>query len=83
MKMLTLAAAAAFTMGPSLAPDASAATVCTRKWGSRPAADGTMRTVCLDGKYSSCIRDGVAVLGRSPESVKRFCDNLLAQGKLR
>jgi hypothetical protein len=83
MKMLALAAIAAFTMGLLLASDVSAAPVCNGKWGSRPAADGTMRTVCLDGKYSSCIRDGVAVLGRSPESVKKFCDNLLAQGKLR
>ena len=42
---------------------------------------GTM-TVCLDGKYSTCLRDGQR-LGNSYDAAKRYCDSLKAKGSVK
>jgi hypothetical protein len=64
-------------------PNQASAAACNGTWADRPAADGTMKRVCLDGRMSSCLRDGVNVLKRDSQQVRAFCDNLKAQGKLR
>ena len=43
---------------------------------------GISKTVCLDGRYSTCMRDGQSV-GWSYAQAKTFCDERKRLGKIR
>ena len=40
---------------------------------TRTGPNGKALTLCLDGKYSTCVRDGQR-LGHSYAAAKRYCD---------
>jgi hypothetical protein len=46
---------------------------CNGQVVTRKGPNGKTLTLCLDGKYSTCVRDGQR-LGYSYESAKRYCD---------
>ena len=43
---------------------------------------GITKTVCLDGKYTTCMRDSQSV-GWSPAQAKAFCDERKQQGRIK
>ena len=43
---------------------------------------GITKTVCLDGKYSTCMRDSQAV-GWSREQATRYCDERRRLGRIK
>jgi hypothetical protein len=55
---------------------------CSGQVVQRPRKDGTMRDVCLDGKYSTCIRDSL-LGGWTRVEAKRFCDRRKAAGAIK
>jgi hypothetical protein len=57
--------------------DASAAGRCNGVWADRPAPGGGTRKVCLDGKYSTCMRDSWSA------AAKARCAEKKAAGVLR
>ncbi len=46
---------------------------CNGPLVSRTGPNGKTLTLCLDGRYSTCLRDSQR-LGYSYESAKRYCD---------
>jgi hypothetical protein len=79
MCKVTLIVAAAFTVAGIVA--ATAAPACNGRQATRTGPNGKTLTLCLDGKYSTCIRDSQR-LGHSPEAAKRWCDGLRQKGRV-
>jgi hypothetical protein len=48
----------------------------------RTGPNGKTLTLCLDGKYSTCIRDNHR-LGLSDQDAKRFCDRRRNEGRIK
>jgi hypothetical protein len=46
---------------------------CNGQLANRTGPNGKTLSLCQDGKYSTCLRDGQR-LGYSYESAKRYCD---------
>jgi hypothetical protein len=70
-------AAIAFALIPTLAWPAvgqQVAEACNGRMVSRTGPNGKTLTLCLDGRYSTCLRDSQR-LGYSYESAKRYCDS--------
>jgi hypothetical protein len=63
-----------------LSINASAAE-CTKRTKLTTGPTGIQKVVCLDGKYSTCIRDSIAV-GWSADQAKSFCDGRKRLGKI-
>ncbi len=45
-------------------------------------ANGVTKTICLDGKYSTCMRDSMA-FGNSKARAKAYCDARKAAGAVK
>jgi hypothetical protein len=52
---------------------------CNGQMVTRTGPGGKVLSLCNDGKYSSCVRDGQK-LGYSYASAKRYCDGRKAAG---
>jgi hypothetical protein len=52
---------------------------CNGRLATRTGPTGTTLQVCLDGKYATCVRDGMR-LGWSAVQGTRYCDDLRAKG---
>lgn len=74
---LVFAALLAFTMNT-----ADAKMQCNGRIVIRTGPSGVPLKLCLDGKYSTCMRDGQR-LGWSLQSTQRTCDRKRAQGYVR
>jgi hypothetical protein len=55
---------------------------CKGRVVTRPNKQGAMREVCLDGKYSTCIRDSRQG-GWTQAEAKAFCDGRKAAGAVK
>ena len=55
---------------------------CNGTLATKTGPTGTTLQVCLDGKYSTCLRDSQR-LGWAAVSAQRYCDNLKAQGRVK
>jgi hypothetical protein len=79
MKVLVLTAGALL---PLTAVALAQSKVCDGQVVTRTGPNGKVLTLCNDGKYSSCVRDGQK-LGYSYASAKRYCDWRKAAGFVR
>lgn len=79
--MRSFARAAAITIFVAGVPGAASA-ACNGTLATKTGPSGTTLQVCLDGKYSTCLRDSQR-LGWETVSAKRHCDNLKAQGRVK
>jgi hypothetical protein len=80
---------AALAIGPmtavflSISPTpADAEKGCNGRVVTRTGPGGVALKLCLDGKYTTCLRDSQR-LGYSAQSAKRYCDDRKAQGQVR
>ena len=55
---------------------------CKGTQATRTGPTGITLQVCLDGKYTTCLRDSQR-LGWSAVSAQGHCDNLKAQGRVK
>ncbi|MGE3063988.1 MAG: hypothetical protein AB7K67_00215 [Hyphomicrobiaceae bacterium] len=55
---------------------------CKGQTVMRPTKNGAMREVCLDGKYTTCIRDS-RTGGWTQAEAKAFCDKRRAAGAIK
>ena len=55
---------------------------CNGTLATKTGPTGTTLQVCLDGKYTTCLRDSQR-LGWAAASAQRHCDNLKAQGRVK
>ena len=62
-------------------PNAASAAQCTGKQVQRTGPNGKTLTLCMDRKYSTCLRDSQR-LGWSTDQAKRFCDGRKAAGAI-
>jgi len=53
-----------------------------KRTGVAKGPTGITKTVCLDGKYSTCVRDSQAV-GWSREQATRYCDERRRLGRIK
>lgn len=60
----------------------STAEACKGRVVTRTGPTGKTLTLCLDGKYSTCLRDSKR-LGWSEDQSKRHCDRLLREGRVK
>ncbi|MGE3709021.1 MAG: hypothetical protein AB7G35_05070 [Hyphomicrobiaceae bacterium] len=60
----------------------SAFAACKGQVVTRPNKAGVMREVCLDGSYSTCIKDSRSG-GWTAKEAKTFCDRRKAAGALK
>jgi hypothetical protein len=78
--MKTAAYALALTVLAGLSGEASAA--CSGPTKSITGPNGIPRIVCLDGKYSTCVRDSQSA-GWSYQQAKDYCDGRRKLGKIK
>lgn len=71
----------AFALAMAAATAASAACPANRTI-VRTGPNGKTLTLCLDGKYSTCIRDSHR-LGWSDLETQRFCDRKRNEGRIK
>jgi hypothetical protein len=62
-------------------PNEASAIACKGRLDWRTGPNGRMQ-VCLDGKYSTCVRDARERLGWGDAGVRR-CDDLRMQGRVK
>jgi hypothetical protein len=63
-------------------PTTASAASCNGTWATRTGPAGKTLQVCLDGKYTTCLRDAQR-LDWPYDSAKRHCDNLRAEGRVK
>ena len=78
MRTAALAVVIAIFIGVSGAANAA----CNGTLATKTGPTGITLQICLDGKYSTCLRDSRR-LGWDPVSVQRHCDGLKAQGRVK
>ena len=78
--MRTIATCAVLTAFTFCLPSAAAA-ACNGPMAWRTGPNGRVQ-VCLDGKYTTCVRDARDRLGWGEAGVRR-CDELRRQGRVR
>ena len=79
MKRLMIAIAAGSVLAAYSVSVAEAA--CNGRTVTRTGPAGKTLTLCLDGKYSTCLRDSKR-LGWSEDHSTRHCNRLLNQGRV-
>jgi hypothetical protein len=70
--------AAVFYFGMVFLSDGASA-ACNGRTATRTGPTGITLDVCLDGKYTTCVRDSQR-LGWPMDSTLRFCDDKRAKG---
>jgi hypothetical protein len=60
----------------------AAQAACNGTLATKTGPTGITLQVCLDGKYSTCLRDSQR-LGWAAVSAQRYCDNLKSQGRVK
>lgn len=58
----------------------AAIAACSGQEVTRTGPTGITLRTCLDGKYTTCVRDGQRLGYRDPKS---FCDDLKAKGRVK
>ena len=77
MKLAVVLIAAAIGL-----PDIAQAACSGREVTRTNPRTGITLTICLDGKYSTCIRDSMR-FGNSADAAKAFCDGRKAAGAVK
>ena len=65
-----------------LNPITSTYATCTGSTVTKTGPNGKTLTLCMDGRYTTCLRDSQR-LGHSHVEAKKFCDGRKAAGAVR
>jgi hypothetical protein len=79
MRFLFAPTAVLFVVGSTMSADAQS---CPGPTTTFTGPNGKTLTLCLDGKYSTCMRDNQR-LGFAHGAAKRDCDRKKAQGRVK
>jgi len=80
--IIVLAIGVTTALFASITVNSAEAQGCNGRVVTRTGPSGVPLKLCLDGKYSTCLRDSQR-LGWSPQSSKRYCDEKKARGQVR
>jgi len=79
--MRSVAQAVVMAILVACVPDVANA-ACNGTLATKTGPTGITLQVCLDGKYTTCLRDSQR-LGWAAVSAQRYCDNLKGQGRVK